>query len=235
MWNVGYHWALYWDGRAPSLEKQALAAWKGANMGASEPEKIVALLNGKPGYRMQFEAVFGEAASVDNVCKALASYMRTIVGGHTPFDRWQAGDATAVSDSARRGYDVFQRAGCNQCHAGVLFTDMQFHNVGIGMDAAEPDLGRFKASNVEKDKGAFKTPTLRDITDSGPYFHDGSAATLAEAVDLMLAGGTANPWLSTDKIKRVELSAREKGELMEFLKSLDEPCEVRAPPLPMDG
>jgi cytochrome c peroxidase len=176
--------------------------------------------------------VFGEAASVDNVPKALAAYMRTIVGGHTPWDRYQAGDASAVSPSAKRGAEVFQRAGCAECHAGALFTDMQFHNVGIGMEAPEPDLGRFKTSNEEKDKGAFKTPTLRDITDSAPYFHDGSAATLEEAVDLMLGGGKPNPWLSTDKLKKVVVTPQERADLLEFLRALDERCDLTAPPLP---
>jgi len=232
MWNVGYHWALYWDGRAPTLEKQALAAWKGANMGASEPEKIAAQLQAVPGYAAQFTAVFGEPASADNVTKALASYMRTIVGGHTPWDRYQAGDAKAVSESARRGAEVFQRAGCAECHAGVLFTDLQFHNVGIGMERAEPDLGRFKTTNAEPDRGAFKTPTLRDIAESAPYFHDGSAATLEDAVDLMLAGGKPNPWLATDKLKKVELTGTERADLLEFLRALDERCDMAPPALP---
>jgi cytochrome c peroxidase len=234
MWNVGYHWALYWDGRAPTLEKQALAAWKGANMGA-DPEKVVAQLNTVPGYVAQFQSVFGGPATADNVAQALASHMRTIVGGNTPWDRWQAGDASAVSDGAKRGWDVFQRAACNQCHAGVLFTDMQFHNVGIGMDKPEPDVGRFKVSNNERDTGAFKTPTLRDIARSAPYFHDGSVTTLPDAVDLMLEGGLQNPWINTDKLKKVELTTAEKADLLLFLESLDEPADSSRPALPVDG
>jgi cytochrome c peroxidase len=234
MWNVGYHWALYWDGRSPTLEKQALAAWKGANMGATEPEKIAAQLNAIPGYAEQFSKVFGGPATPDNVAMALASHMRTIVGGHTPFDRWQAGDASAVSDGAKRGFEVFNKSGCNTCHAGLLFTDMQFHNVGIGMDKTEPDLGRFKVSNLEQDKGAFKTPTLRDIAQSAPYFHDGSVPTLEQAVDLMLAGGRPNPWLAKDKLKPVLLPAQERMDLIEFLRTLDEACDMPAPPLPPD-
>ncbi|MBM3985048.1 MAG: cytochrome-c peroxidase, partial [Planctomycetes bacterium] len=235
MWNIGYHWALYWDGRAPTLEKQALAAWKGANMGAAEPQKIVDRLNAIPGYRAQFESVFGGPATVDSVPAALAAHMRTIVGGRTAWDRWQAGDEAAVSAAAKQGWEVFQRVGCKECHAGVLFTDLQFHNVGIGMHRPEPDLGRFKASNVEQDKGAFKTPTLRDVSNSAPYFHDGSAPTLEDAVDVMLAGGKPNPWLSTDKLKPATVSAAERAALIEFLKSLDERCEVELPPLPPEG
>jgi len=185
-----------------------------------------------PGYADQFKTVFKGAATPDNVSMALASYMRTIVGGHTAFDRWQAGDASAVSDGAKRGFEVFQKSGCNTCHAGLLFTDTQFHNVGIGMDKTDPDVGRFKVSNQEQDHGAFKTPTLRDISKSAPYFHDGSVPTLEQAVDLMLAGGKPNQWLSKDKLKPVLLPAQQRMDLLEFLRALDEACDMPAPPLP---
>lgn len=236
LWNIGYHWAYYWDGRAPSLEKQAAAAWTGGNMGAKDHvARVLDTLNGAPGYRAQFENVFGGPATEENVPQALAAYMRTIIGGNTPFDRWQAGDESAVSEEAKRGWQVFRVKGCAECHAGALFTDQQFHNVGIGMDAAEPDLGRFKVSNVDKDRGAFKTPTLRDIAQSAPYFHDGSAATLEEAVDLMAKGGLPNAWLSKDKLRRQDFTGTERADLLAFLRSLDEDCDPTPPRLPPDG
>jgi cytochrome c peroxidase len=231
MWNVGFHQNWYWDGRAKTLEAQALAAWKGANMGA-DPDKVVAALEAVPGYAEQFRTVFGGPATPDAVAAALAAYMRTIVGGKTPWDRWQAGDEAAVTDAAKRGWEVFQQSGCSGCHTGALFTDLQFHNIGIGMGAAEPDIGRFKVTSVERDKGAFKTPTLRDIAQSAPYFHDGSVATLEDAVKLVLAGGIDNPWKNTDKLKPVTLAPQQFSDLIEFLKSLDEPCAMPAPPLP---
>ncbi len=231
LWNVGYHSEWYWDGRAQTLEAQALAAWKGGNMGA-DPEKIVVMLNSIQGYHDQFQSVFGEDATAENVSRALASYMRTIVGGNTPWDRWQAGDESAVSDSAKRGHAVFKKAECTNCHDGLLFTDLQYHNVGVGMDAEEPDVGRFKVSQEEKDTGAFKTPTLRDVRQSSPYFHDGSAATLEEAVDFMLEGGKDNPYLDRTNLKKVKLSTQEREDLLEFLKSLEEPCGLYEPPLP---
>jgi len=233
MWNIGYHWALYWDGRSPTLEKQAAAAWTGANMGAKDKAaEILATLNATPGYAAQFQAAFGGPATEETLAKALASYMRTIISDDTAWDRWQKGDQSALSDAAKRGYAVFQAKGCAECHAGVLLTDQQFYNVGIGMTAATPDVGRFKVSNVEKDTGAFKTPTLRDISQSAPYFHDGSVATLEAAVDQMLAGGLDNPHLNREKLKKQEVTPQERADLLEFLKSLDQPCDGTPPALP---
>jgi cytochrome c peroxidase len=233
LWNIGYHWALYWDGRSPTLEKQAAAAWTGVNMGAKDKlADIVAMLNATPGYASQFQDVFAGPPTEANVAQALACYMRTIISDDTPWDRWQKGDESAASASVKRGYAVFQAKGCAECHAGVLFTDQQFHNVGIGMSAATPDVGRFKVTNDDKDMGAFKTPTLRDISRSAPYFHDGSVPTLEKAVDGMLGGGLDNPHLDREKLKKQEVTPQERADLLEFLRALDQPCDGTAPPLP---
>jgi cytochrome c peroxidase len=233
MWNIGFHSMFYWDGRAPSLEKQAFAAWKGGNMGA-DPEAVVAKLNAIPGYAAQFRSVFGGSASPDNVSAALSAYMRTIIGGNTIWDRERAGATGLMNPAAKRGEYIFNHIGCNECHVGLLFTDMVFHNVGVGYDPATgdfADVGRFKVSGAPQDKGAFKTPTLRDVVDSGPYFHDGSAATLAEAVRYMVDGGTANPALDA-KLKPASLTNRQFLDLMEFLRALDETAVLPAPRLP---
>jgi len=232
LWNIGYHSEFYWDGRAASLEKQALAAWKGVNMGAAKPEEAVAKLNAIAGYKAQFQKVFGGEATVDNVPKALAAYMRTIVSRDTPYDRWQRGDETAVSAAAKRGFDAFKKAKCDNCHSGFLLTDQQYHNVGIGMQKESPDVGRFTVTKKDMDRGAFKTPTLRDIGDSAPYFHDGSVATLEEAVKLMVDGGIENPSLDRTNLKKADLTADEVKDLVEFLRSLDEPYKLLKPALP---
>lgn len=235
LWNIGYHPHFYWDGRAVTLEAQVLAAWKGGNMGASEPEKVLEVLNGIGDYRQRFQDVFGEAPSQGNVPKALAAYMRTIISGKTAWDAWKAGDESALSDSAKRGTEVFAKAKCDNCHSGVLFTDMQFHNVGIGMAATEPDVGRFKVTEVDKDMGAFKTPTLRDVADSAPYFHDGSVATLEEAVRLMVQGGIDNEHLDRTNLQPANLTDEEIADLVEFLRALDEPAELEMPEVPGAG
>jgi cytochrome c peroxidase len=136
----------------------------------------------------------------------------------------EASAANPMSDSAKRGRDLFfsAKSNCSACHVGVNFTDELYHNIGVGMDAAKPDLGRFAETKVEKDKGAFKTPTVRNIAQSGPYMHDGSQKTLEEVVEWYAKGGHANPYLS-DKIKKLDLTAQDKADLVEFMKSLTGP------------
>ncbi len=239
LWNIGYHTEWYWDGRAKALEGQALAAWKLANMGAKDPDadkirdEVIARINGVPAYAEQFKAVFGGPADEKNISQALATFMRTIVSRDTAFDRFTAGDQAALSDAGKRGWDVFQKAECTTCHRGVLFTDLKFHNVGIGVVDGKPtDVGRVTVTKDPKDTGAVKTPTLRDVARSAPYFHDGSVASLEDAVTLMVNGGVANPFLDRENLKKRNLSAADVADVVEFLKSLDEPARIATPTLP---
>lgn len=231
LWNIGYHKEFYWDGRSGSLEKQAMAAWTGANMGAKADE-IAVKLNGISGYHSQFQKIFGGAATPDNIVKAIAAFERTIISGDTAFDRYRAGDTSAMSEAAVRGWNNFQAIKCTNCHDGVLFTDQQYHNVGIGMDQKEPDVGRFKVTNKPEDTGAFKTPTLRDIAKSAPYFHDGSAQTLEQAVDIMLGGGKENEHLDKKNLQKHDLLPDQRQALIEFLKALNVDCKLTKPSLP---
>jgi len=233
LWNIGYHKEFYWDGRSPSLEKQAMAAWVGGNMGVGDKTgEIVAKINALQGYKTQFQRVFQSDATADNMMKAIAAYERTIISGNTAWDRWKAGDNTAISMSAYRGWNIFQAIKCNNCHDGVLFTDQRYHNIGIGMDQKEPDPGRGKVTGKPEDTGAFKTPTLRDIAKSAPYFHDGSAKTLEEAVDIMLAGGKPNPYLDKQNLQPHKILPEQREDVLNFLRSLTVDCTLSKPPLP---
>ena len=242
LWNIGYHSELYWDGRTKGLEAQVKGAWKGGNMGASgkngapSMDDISGNLNQISGYQEQFQKVFGSDANPDNVAQAVASFMRTIVADGSAWVRFRAGDESALSEAARRGYTVFdEKAKCSNCHDGLLLTDLQYHNVGIGMDADTPDIGRAKVSGEEKDTGAFKTPTLLGIADSGPYFHNGSVATLEEALDLMLEGGKPNQWLDEENLretKEANLTDKEKSDLLTFLRELSVDYTTTEPTLP---
>src|SRR5262245_38471977 len=232
LYNVGYYKQWYWDGRAATLEGQVLAAWRG-QMGG-DPDAVAMTLNGIEAYKKKIQKVFNGPATPDNIAKSLATYVRTIRSENSPWDKYQQGDKTAVSEDVIKGFTVFSdtdKANCTLCHLPPLFTDTLFHNVGIGFDKPMPDLGRGKIladaaekagtkdPNAETMQGAFKTPTLRSITEHPPYFHDGRAKTLDDAVDLMLKGGIKNPHLD-EKLKPKMLSKEERAQLMAFLKSL---------------
>jgi cytochrome c peroxidase len=176
--------------------------------------------------------VFKSDATPDNMMKAIAAYERTIIGGNTAWDRYRAGDKTALSASAERGWNIFQAIKCNNCHDGILFTDQQYHNIGIGMDQKEPDPGRGKVTNKPEDTGAFKTPTLRDIAKSAPYFHDGSAKTLEEAVDIMLGGGKPNQYLDKKNLEAHKILPEQREDVLNFLRSLSVDCTLSKPALP---
>jgi cytochrome c peroxidase len=138
-----------------------------------------------------------------------------------------------MTESAIRGWNIFQAIKCTNCHDGVLFTDQQYHNVGIGMDQKEPDVGRFKVTNRPEDTGAFKTPTLRDIAKSAPYFHDGSAKTLEEVLDIMLAGGKPNEHLDKKNLEKHNVLPDQREDLLNFLRALTvTDCSLSKPPLP---
>jgi cytochrome c peroxidase len=239
LYNVGYYKQWYWDGRAATLEGQVTAAWKG-QMGG-DPDAAAMTLNGIAGYKSEFQKVFNGPATGANIAQAIAAYVRTIKSENSPWDKYQAGDKSAVSEDAVKGFTVFSdsdKANCTLCHLPPLFTDTLFHNVGVGYDKPMPDLGRGKIladakdPNAEAMQGAFKTPTLRSITESGPYFHDGRAATVEEAVDFMLKGGTKNPHLD-EKLQARKISPEERAQLMAFLKSLSPaPASFTKPQLP---
>ncbi len=139
-----------------------------------------------------------------------------------------------MSESAQRGAELFfsERVGCTACHVGANFTDEKYHNLGIGMDQEKPDLGLAAITKNEADTGAFKTPTCRNVELTAPYMHDGSIATLEEVVEWYAKGGHPNPHLS-DKIKKLDLTAQEKQDLVAFMKSLTGPLpEVEHERLP---
>ena len=215
--NTAYNRFQFWDGRAGSLEEQALGPIQNPiEMNLTLPE-VVEKLNGIDGYRSQFQAVFGTDVTSDGIGKAIAAYERTVLSGDAPYDRFKAGDESALSESAQRGMKLFfGKAHCSACHAGPNFTDNGFHNVGIGMDRAKPDIGRESESKLEGDRGSFKTPTLRDIAKSGPYMHDGSLKTLEDVVEHYARGGVANDYLD-EEVFAIDLKSEDKADLIQFL------------------
>ena len=232
--NSAFNFMQFWDGRAPSLEEQAKGPIENPVEMADKLDRVVAWLNTVPGYRTQFQAVFGGPATADRLVKAIAAFERTVYSGNSAYDRYtQDKDENALTPAAKRGLALFEgKARCTQCHVGFDLSDRAFHNLGVGMSAKEPDLGRYVVTKAEKDKGAFKTPILRDLLKTAPYMHDGSVKTLEEVIELYDIGGEANPWLDP-KMEPLELTDAEKADLLAFLKSLEGDTPViAAPPLP---
>jgi cytochrome c peroxidase len=226
---VNAAWTLYphffWDGRAASLEAQALGPIANPIEMGNTHTAMIASLQRIAGYEQYFREAFGsDEITKERVAQAVADYERTRMSGNSPWDRWRAGDASAVSDQVKQGHELFfGKAACNQCHLGQNFTDNLFHNLGIGWDAAQQafaDSGRVRISKLDADTGAFKTPTLRELTKRAPYMHDGSVATLQAAVEHYNKGGNANPHLSP-KIQALQLTPEEKDALVAFMQALD--------------
>jgi cytochrome c peroxidase len=221
IYNAAYADLLFWDGRAHSLEEQAAGPVQNPiemGMGAGKIGLAADRLNAIPGYKRWFEKVFNGPATPDRITKAIASYERTILSGNAPVDRFQAGDKSALSAQAQRGFAIFKGKGnCTSCHVGYNFNDGDFHNLGVGMNKSTPDLGRYSETKKAEDKGKFRTPTIREITESGPYMHDGSQATLAEVVEFYDKGGEKNPNLDKQVVP-LHLSTAEKADLVAFLK-----------------
>jgi cytochrome c peroxidase len=227
--NRGYGKLFFWDGRAASLEEQVLQPIENPIEMAMTLGEVEARLRSDADYAAGFRDAFARPPDAAALKQALASYVRTIVSGNSAYDRYVAGESDALSDAQRRGLDVFRGKGnCAVCHLGPNLTDEDFHNTGVGWkDGPGDDQGRAKITADAADAGAFKTPTLREIASSGPYMHDGSLATLADVVEFYDKGGEPNPHLSLE-MQRLELTASEKTDLVEFLRALS--GEVREGP-----
>lgn len=222
----------FWDGRAEDLEAQAHGPLTNpVEMGMPSHDHVVKNISLIRGYRYYFENAFGSnEVTMKKIAEAIAAYERTVLSGNSPFDRYQAGDKDAMSAEAVRGMELFNgKANCKVCHAGFNFTDESYHNLGVGMDKPNPDLGRFDISKAEVEKGAFKTPTLRNVGLMAPYMHDGSEPTLRATVEFYNKGGVKNEWLS-EEIKPLSLSDREIDDIVAFMWALTGEVTNAVPP-----
>jgi len=220
--NAAFNTAQFWDGRAATLDEQCKGPLLSpAEMNMADEKQVVERLNAIPEYRRDFQAVFGAGPSLDNVARAVAAFERTLVTPNAPFDLYMAGNKKALTDQEKRGLIVFfGRGACSECHKGANFTDNLYHNLGSVTVKGNPeDLGRFEITRKEEDRGAFKTPSIRNATLTAPYMHDGSSATLEDVVEFYDRGGGDGP--NKDKlIYKLNLTADEKSDLVAFLKTL---------------
>lgn len=228
--NAAYLTTQFWDGRASTLEEQAASPIANPIEMDGGHEVCATKLDAVAEYKIAFQEAFGAGpATLSKVTNALASFERTLISGNSPFDRYEfGGDKTALSPAAIRGLAIFRdpkRGNCATCHSigekYALFTDDKFHNIGVGVNGEGEltDLGRYDETKKESDKGAFKTPTLRNVAKTTPYMHDGSLKTLKEVVDFYAGGGNSNPHLDKE-IKEIKLSGQDRADLVAFLESL---------------
>lgn len=236
--NTAYNSIQMWDGRKKSLEDQAIGPMMANVEMNTDLPKLFAWLNTNEEYRAAFAKAYpGKPIDADTVTKAIASYERTIISNNSPFDQWVKGNANAMTAQQVRGFKVFldkDKGNCAVCHSEPNFTDNGFHNIGLPSFGKEnPDMGRYAQKPIKILKGAFKTPTLRDITLTAPYFHDGSAATLMDVIEHYAKGGVVKTNLSPD-MKALDLTQQDKEDLVAFLHTLTSEHQVVAlPKLPV--
>ncbi|WP_334186545.1 cytochrome-c peroxidase [Noviherbaspirillum sp.] len=237
--NAAYNTIQMWDGRKKTLEDQAMGPLEAGSEMNTDIERFFAWMNSNQGYKAAIAKAYpGEPMNADTFRKAIASYERTLVSRNSPFDRWVAGEPKAMSKEQLRGMMIFMnpdKGNCAVCHSAPNFTDNGFHNIGLASFAADnPDLGRYAHKPVAINRGAFKTPTLRDVERTAPYFHDGSAKTLLDVVEHYVKGGEVRNNLSKN-IKPLNLTQQEKEDLVAYMKALSSPpIKVDFPALPLD-
>ncbi|PIR21198.1 MAG: cytochrome-c peroxidase [Deltaproteobacteria bacterium CG11_big_fil_rev_8_21_14_0_20_47_16] len=233
--NSTFMGSQFWDGRAASLEEQALGPLVNPiEMGNKTVKDVVTRIKTIQGYLPYFEKTFHQGPTEENLARAIAAFERTVLSANSRYDQYLKGDQSALNPAEVRGLAVFMGKGrCVLCHVGPTFSDSQFHNIGVGMAAEKPDMGRHVVTKKKEDVGAFKTPGLRDLLKTSPYMHDGSQLTLEEVVEFYDKGGEPNDHLDP-RITPLHLTAEEKADLVQFMKALEgNPYPfVKAPELP---
>lgn len=219
--NAAYNHVQFWDGRAGSLEEQALGPIQNPIEMAETLDGVVKKLSQVKGYRDRFQAVFGTGVSPEGIAKAIAAFERTLISTNSPFDRFIAGDKGALSASGRRGLELFRgKARCILCHNGPNFTDNKFHNIGVlQVGPLKQDVGRYAVTKRKSDRGAFKTPSLRSVALTAPYMHTGGLATLGDVLEFYNKGGEAVSGKDVF-MTPLNLTGQEKKDLIELMKSL---------------
>jgi cytochrome c peroxidase len=219
--NRAFGRAFFWDGRETSLEAQALKPIEDPTEMGSRLEEVVGRLQRHAEYPRRFADAFADGITAANVGRALASFERVLLRGDSRVDRFRRlGEASRLDAQERYGLWLYEsKARCWRCHSGPNFTDERFHNTGVSWGTQPPDLGRFRVSGMEEDKGKFKTPTLRAVSLTAPYMHDGSLTTLEQVVEFYNRGGGANPHRDS-ALAPLELSPEETRALIAFLKAL---------------
>ena len=221
--NAAYSPLQFWDGRSPSLEDQAKGPIQNPIEMGNTHQTMIQTVSAITAYEQEFRAVFGTGpVTVDQVADAIACFERTVVTTDSRFDRYARGDHGSLTKLEKEGLEIFNGKGhCTSCHWGPYFSDGRFHNLGVTpKDPKNPDLGRDVVTKEPCDKGAFKTPTVRDASKRAPYLHDGSEKTLEDLIEFYDQGGGHDPNLDPLMVP-LGLTRHEQAALVAFIKSLD--------------
>lgn len=221
----------FWDGRAATLEEQVIGPLTNPHEMGMTPEKVIRRLQGIQGYGPLFAAAFGDdTVTLDRLARAIATFERTIVSGNSAYDRYRAGDKSALTKPQKDGLDFFEKTGeCAECHSGASFSNEKFVNLGVGMDRRPLDLGRELITKNRRDFGKFKVPTLRDLSARDCYMHDGQYTKLGDVLDFYAKGGLPNPHEDT-RLAPFYMDPETKQDLLDFLSALDGEGWKIAPP-----
>lgn len=212
---------FFWDGRAATLEVQAQKVFESTKELNRSESDLGAYLTGA-NYQASFSAVFGSPdLTMDRTTKAIAAFERSVVTSDSAFDRWARGDSSALTLAEKQGLAVFATKGrCIQCHDGPMFTDGKFHNISVLEGGSTLDPGRKNHTGLDADLGAFKTPTLRNIAETAPYFHNGNSATLTDVLAHYEGNFAGTPNIDPQLATPILLSAQQRSDLEAFLRAL---------------
>ncbi|MBX7215381.1 MAG: c-type cytochrome [Candidatus Kapabacteria bacterium] len=227
--NIAYNTSFFWDGGVPTLEQQAIAPIIHPDEMNMNTDTLVARLQTEPRYRELFRNAWNnEEITLERITKSLATFQRTLISSNAPYDRWRRGQTSAMTASAVRGNNLFfgEEGDCFHCHVSFNFTDNTFHNNGI--DSVSVDEGRARVTNLGRDNGSFRTPTLRNIAVTPPYMHDGRFQTLEEVVRHYNSGGKLHP--NRDPLMRpLGLSDQDITDIVAFLNALTDSVFISNP------
>ena len=210
VYNAVFNFRQFWDGRAKDLEEQALGPIQNPVEMGMDFELAIKKLKQIPWYKKRFESIYQDGITKQNIVNAIAEYEKTLITPNAPFDRYLKGDKNAISKQAKRGYELFKYKGCIICHNGVNIGGNLYNKFGIYKDSNSTSLGRYNVTHREEDKYVFKVPSLRNISQTAPYMHDGRFATLKETV-VFMSQAQLGRYISDEEIE----------DIVAFLKTLN--------------
>jgi cytochrome c peroxidase len=209
VYNAVFNFRQFWDGRAADLQEQASGPIENPKEMGNNFKNLISKLN-KTTYKKKFNSIYNDGITKANITDAIAEYEKTLITPNAPFDRYLRGDKTALTKEQKEGYELFKSKGCISCHHGINIGGNMYNKFGIFEDSKSKNLGRYNVTHLERDKYYFKVPSLRNIARTAPYFHNGSARTLHEAVRIM----------AKFQLGR-KITPQEVDKIVAFLKSLN--------------